>query len=346
MLIDRFRPRFAQDVNSIHLVSLSCNTVPPVKYGGIELIVTNLAKGFISRNFRVRVYSPGELGVAGCEHSQTLPLPTKGIQQGSVANTPEHLLKIESELREHCRTGDVIIFNHSDHFRFLKKRLGRLFFAKVRCFEIAHWLDAGLYSDIIYPSEALKKFLGKEGFVIPHGEELDFSQAATVRGSHLFYAGRITEDKGVDLAVAACEKIGCRLRIAAPISKTDFFDRIVDHPNVDYLGELAYPELVKEYEAAKAFIYMTQYEEPFGLAVVEAMAAGCPVITSGRGGTGETVLQGETGFFCDSVPAVVAAYDQIEGLRFSDIVRRAQSYTVDNMVDSYASLIVDGRVVR
>jgi len=306
--------------------------------------VANLAKGLVSRQFRVRIYSPGELGVEGCEHSQTLPKPTKGLQQSLIANTPDHLLKIESELRNNCKLGDVIIFNHADHFRYLKKRLGRMFFAKVRCFEIAHWLDAGLYKDIVYPSATLKKCLQKDGFVIPHGEELDFAKHASVRGSHLFYAGRITEDKGVDLAVAASKEIGCRLRIAAPHSNTDFFDSIVREPNVDYLGELAYQELVKEYEEAKAFIYMTQYDEPFGLAVVEAMAAGCPVITTGRGGTGETVLCGETGFFCGTVSDVIEAYSLVETLNFSDIVSRAKKYTVDNMVDGYAALITRGNL--
>lgn len=344
MLIDKIKPRFCEKVNSVHLVSLSCNTVPPKKYGGIELIIANLARGFASSKLKVRVYAPGNLGIEGCDHSQTLKAPTSGIQQSLVANSQEHLLKVESELREHCKSGDVIIFNHAEHFRFLKKRLGRFFFAKVRCFEIAHWLDAGLYRNIIYPSFSLKRFLKKDGFVIAHGEQLLFSQRQNKRGSHLFYAGRITEDKGVDLAVAACEEIGCRLRIAAPKSNTEFFDRIVGHNNVDYLGELTYPELFREYQQAKAFVYMTQYEEPFGLAVVESMAAGCPVITSGRGGTGETVVHGKTGFFCSSVSAVVEAYTQVETLCFSDIVERSHKYTVDKMVDSYISLVKQGKL--
>jgi len=343
MLLDRLKPRFSEAVNSIHLIGLSCNTVPPEKYGGIELIIANLARGFVSNKLKVRVYSPGSLGIEGCDHSQTLQEPTKGIQQSLVANSHEHLLRIASELRKNCRPGDVIIFNHAEHFRFLKKRLGRLFFAKVRSFEIAHWLDAGLYRDVIYPSVALKKFLKKDGHVIAHGEDLLLSNEQTKRGSHLLYAGRITEDKGVHLAAAACEEIGCRLRIAAPQSNTEFFDSILEHPNVDYLGELTYPALFKEYQEAKAFIYLTQYEEPFGLAVVESMAAGCPVITSGRGGTGETVVHGQTGFFCSSISAVVEAYTEVETLSFSNIVGQARKYSVDRMVESYISLIKHGR---
>lgn len=344
MLIDRLKPRFSVRSNTVHLISLSCNTVPPEKYGGIELIIANLAKGLVSKRLKTRVYSPGALDIDGCDHSQTLLEPTKGIQQGVGPNSQEHLLRVESELRSHCRSGDVVIFNHAEHFRFLKKRLGALFFARVRCYEIAHWLDAGLYRNIIYPSEALQKFLRKDGFVIPHGEDLKYSEDESARGDHLFYAGRLTEDKGLELSVAACEQIGCRLRVAGPEANTAFFGRIVSHPNVDFLGELTYAQLVEEYQQAKAFIYMTQYEEPFGLAVVEAMAAGCPVITTGRGGTGETVLDGKTGFFCSTAYEIREAYGQIENLRFSDVVSRAKRYSVDNMVDRYFSLITRGKL--
>jgi glycosyltransferase involved in cell wall biosynthesis len=343
MFLNWLMPRFYPESNTIHLISLSCNTVPPKKYGGIELIVGNLAKGFAQRGLNVRVYSPGKLEIEGCEHSQTLEKPTSGVQQGAEANSVEHLRNIEAELRRHCVRGDMIIFNHSDHYRFLKKRLGRLFFYKVRTHEIAHWVDAGLYRNIIYPSESLRKFVKKKGTVIPHGVELVFSEEETERGEHLFYAGRITEDKGLEIALRACEAVGCRLRLAGPEAGTDFSSKIINHQSVDYLGELTYEQLFKEYQSARAFIYMTQYEEPFGLAVVEAMAAGCPVITTGRGGTGETVVDGKTGYFCQDCSEVVSAYNKVDSLGFSNIVSRSKRYTVGSMVSRYIKFIDTGK---
>lgn len=339
MPFNRLWPRFKGERNTVHLVSVSCNTVPPEKYGGIELIVANLAHGFVKCGLTVRVYSPGKLTISGCEHSQTLIEPTTGFQQGAVANTAEHLSRVKAELLEHCRLGDVIIFNHADHYRYLKKRLGRVFFAKVRAFEIAHWMDVGLQKNIIYPSNGLKSLLKKPGVVIPHGEDLLFAQEEQSKHRNLFYAGRITIDKGLDQAVAACEKLGCKLRIAGPPADTPFFDKIVNDKNVEFLGELCYADLFREYQSARAFIYMTQYEEPFGLAVIEAMAAGCPVITSGKGGTGETVVHMKTGIICRTVEDILDAYHRVDELAFSDIVDRARTYTVEAMVSKYNDLL-------
>lgn len=344
MISNLFRPNFDIEKNSIHLIGLSCNTIPPVKYGGIELVIANLATGFTKNGFNVRVYSPGVMDIAQCEHSQTLREPTTGIQSGSAANTKEHLLRIEEDMRKYCVPGDVIIFNHSDHFRFLKKRLGRIFYSRVNTFEIAHWVDAGLYKNIIYPSHALMKLLKKKGYVIPHGEQLIYNESdSCTRGMHLLYAGRITEDKGIELALEASELIGCKLRIAAPHANTKFFSDTINHSNVEYLGELNYRELFLEYQSARAFIYMTQYVEPFGLAVIEAMAAGCPVITTGNGGTGETVINGETGYFCKNVEEIESAYRNVHTLNSNNIVAHSRKYSVESMISQYEKVILGSK---
>ena len=345
MLFRKLKPNYETDKNTIHLIGLSCNSIPPKKYGGIELIISNLAKGFTKNGQRVRVYSPGTMTIEGCEHSRTLPEPTQSIQVSSIANTKEHLSKIESEMRLNCKPGDVVIFNHSDHYRYLKKKLGRIFFSRLNTYEIAHWMDAGLYRNIIYPSKALQVLLKKDGHVIPHGEDLIFSEENNAsRSQDLFYAGRITKDKGVDIALEACNTLGCKLRIAAPFAYTNFFNDVVNHKNVMYLGELTYQELFLEYQKAKAFIYMTQYEEPFGLAIIEAMAAGCPVITTGKGGSGETVIENQTGFFCNNIDDIVNAYENTENLKHSDIVSQSKKYTVEAMVSKYDQLIRKGKV--
>lgn len=338
------RKKFDLGTNAIHMVSLSCNPVPPVRYGGIELVVAHLCEGLVSKGARVVCYSPGELNISGVEHCQTMTVAATHIKEGGVPNTREHLRAIQQHLQQNLRAGDVIIFNHADHYRFLKKRLGIFRWLKVHACEIAHWTDAGMQKHVIYPSAHLMREIGKPGVVIPHGEKLLFNENPDQpREDFLFFAGRITRDKGVDIALAAARQLNVKLVLAGPLNEKAFAEPIISDPAVNYLGELTYADLFTYYTKAKALVYMTQYTEPFGLSVIEAMAAGCPVITTGKGGTGETVLPGKTGYFCQTAEDIAQAYGQLDKICAADCIERARDYSIEKMTDAYLSYIMSLR---
>lgn len=332
-----FNKKFDASTNRIHIISLSCNPVPPVRYGGIELVIAHLCEGLAELGAKVICYSPGDFAIKGVSHIQTLAIPSANVKAGGRPNTQEHLSAICSHLRKNLITGDVVLFNHSDHYRYLKKRLGIVNWLKANFFEVAHWVDVGMKKNIIYPSQHLANQLGRPGKVIPHGEKLLFSKSAGAqkRDENLFFAGRITKDKGVDIALDACKKLGIKLVLAGPLNNPEFSAPIVADEAVDYLGELTYEELFEVYCRCQALVYMTQYTEPFGLSVIEAMAAGAPIITTGKGGTGETVVEGKTGFFANTADDIVAAYKRLNTLSEHDCITRARDYTLETMAKRY-----------
>jgi glycosyltransferase involved in cell wall biosynthesis len=334
-----FTKKFNITKNWIHIISLSCNPVPPEKYGGIELVIAHLCEGLAHRNAKVKCYSPGELDIEGVDHVQTLPTPSLHIREGGKPNTIEHLEAVKFALEENLSLGDIVVFNHADHYRYLKKKLNFLILIKARFYEVAHWIDAGLQKNIIYPSLHLKQDIGKPGFVIPHGEKLLFNnQPQKQREDYLFFAGRITKDKGVDIALEACKKLNIPLVLAGPLNDKTFAETILNDRSVKYLGELTYAELFEHYCTCKALVYMTQYTEPFGLSVIEAMAAGAPVITTGLGGTGETIEIGKTGFIAKTADDIVKAYAHLADLNPERSIMRAKNYTLDVMADNYLAL--------
>ena len=336
-IVHMFKPKFNPEGNYIHVISLSCNPVPPVRYGGIELVIAHLCEGLEKLGVKIICYSPGNFTIPGVGHVQTLVTPSTHVKEGGKPNTQEHLSFICSHLQEKLQPGDIVLFNHSDHYRYLKKRLGIFNWLKAHFFEVAHWVDVGMKKNIIYPSQHLANQLARPGVVIPHGEKLLFNNTpgANERNANLFFAGRITKDKGVDIALAACKKLGIKLLLAGPLNNPAFSTPILADDSVIYLGELTYEELLEIYCHCKALVYMTQYTEPFGLSVIEAMAAGAPVITTGRGGTGETVIEGKTGFFADTAEDIVTAYNKLDTLTEQDCIARARDYTLTTMATRY-----------
>jgi glycosyltransferase involved in cell wall biosynthesis len=338
VMIELFRPKYDIRRNRIHVVSLSCNPVPPARYGGIELVVAHLCEGLADLGAGVVCYSPGEFSLQSVEHFRTLAVPSTPWKDGGVPNTPAHLRMVQRRLDGYAERGDVVILNHPDHYGFLARNLSFRTRVKVHMHEVAHWTGAGMKSSVIYPSEALRKAVGKPGVVIPHGQKLKFGDPSLPKEDFLFFAGRISREKGVDIALAACKKLGIRLVLAGPLDDKTLAAEILEQPTVEYLGELTYEELVPYYARARGMVYMTQLLEAFGLSVIEAMAASCPVLTTGRGGTGETVVDGKTGFFCESVDDIVRAYSRLPLLKPSECVSRAREYSVQRMAASYLEL--------
>ncbi|MEJ2076353.1 MAG: glycosyltransferase [Reinekea sp.] len=214
---------------------------------------------------KINLYSPGELSISGVVHSKTLNQATPTIISGGNPNTEEHLKAVQEHLLQNTQWGDIILFNHADQFRFLKKR----------------------------------------------------------------------KDKGLSIALEAVKKIGCKLVLAGPEHQTSFCNELINDSSVIYLGELSYQELFAEYQKSKAQIYLTQYVEPFGLSVIEAMAAGSPVITTGLGGTGDTVIHGKTGFHAKTVDEVVSAYHALNQISSQDCINQARNYSPENMAKAY-----------
>jgi len=329
-------PRFSRDANCIHLVSLGCNEVPPSRYGGIELVVANLAVGLRDLGLRIRVYSPGTLHVSGIEHSQTLLQPSTKVDGRANANDPAHLNAVRKELEQRVKPGDVVILNHPDHYSHLHSGIQWRWRAHV--LEIAHWTFVSLPDHIVYPSHALQAEISKPGWVIPHGIDLQFKSADVERDSFLFFAGRLTRDKGLDIASEAAQLAGVELVLAGPRPDQSFAAELLSRSHVKYVGELSYAELLEYYERAAAVVYMTQYTEPFGLTAIEAMAMGCPVIATGLGGTGETIVDGLTGYYCQTADEIAAIIPRLSSLAEEAIVAHARRYTRERMASDYLAL--------
>ncbi len=135
--------------------------------------------------------------------------------------------------------------------------------------------------------------------VLPNGIEVGRVPFGASGSGQLLFAGRMSPEKGVEDAVAIARAARRRLRVAGGIYDPDYFAKLrpaLESEGVEYLGPLAPDALYREMAAADALLFPVRWDEPFGLVMLEAMAAGTPVVAYARGAVPEIVQDGVTGF--------------------------------------------------
>ncbi len=165
------------------------------------------------------------------------------------------------------------------------------------------------------------------------------------RGKYLAFLGRISPEKGPDLAIEIAKCVGMPIRIAAKVDPADqeyFNSRIkplLDHPLVEFLGEIMEKEKSDFLGSALALVCPYDWPEPFGLAFIEALACGTPVLAYRRGSVPEILAHEQTGFICETVEEMADAVTHI-----SKVDRRRcrevfeDRFTVGRMTQAYLSL--------
>lgn len=162
---------------------------------------------------------------------------------------------------------------------------------------------------------------------------------------YLMFSGRINPVKGVKEAIAVARESKHKLLIVGPPDHghKDYFEQYIK-PELDeqilYLGRMDQAQLKTYYQKAKALLTPVQWEEPFGLTTIEAMASGTPVISLRRGAAPEIIVDKKTGFICDSISEMVQAVDRIGTINRNDCRKRVEElFSYEVMVDRYEEVL-------
>lgn len=158
---------------------------------------------------------------------------------------------------------------------------------------------------------------------------------------YLLIAGRIVPEKGFKEAIQVAKKTNSRLLIIGPVypETQDYFDQYIK-PQLDdqilYLGYVESDQMWRYYQKAKAFLTPVQWEEPFGLTTIEAGACGTPTVSLRRGAAPELIVDGKTGYLCDSIAEMAAAVEKIDKIHRSDCRDHIkENFSIEKMVDAY-----------
>jgi glycosyltransferase involved in cell wall biosynthesis len=161
-------------------------------------------------------------------------------------------------------------------------------------------------------------------------------------GDYLLFLGRMSPDKGAHRAVRLAEIAGMPLKLAgknAEPGEQEYFDEFV-RPHlgdgIEFLGEVDNGEKVELLRKARATVFPIDWEEPFGLVMIESMACGTPVIASRRGSVPEVIEDGLNGIIVDDWDAIDDALERAEQLD-ARVMRRSveERFSPERMVADY-----------
>ena len=339
--------------------------VPPHTYGGTERVIARLCDGLTRRGHDLTLFAAGSSRTSG-ELVEMIPSPLRvWMTKDEMTQLAPHLhLRMLTEVFDRASDFDII-HSHVDIWTLpfttrtdvptILTMHGRLDLDHVRQ-TLALYPEVPLVSisnDQRRPLEGIE--LNWAG-TVHNGLDLAAYRSARYEGSrHLAFVGRIAPEKGPTLAAEVAKRTNRSLRIAAKVDPLDlsYFESEVEPllaaNDVEFVGEIDESRKPEFYASAAATLFPSDWPEPFGLVMIESMAAGTPVIALRRGSVPEVVVDGVTGFVCDDVDAMVEAVGRLDEIDRDACRRHASTFDTDAMCAGYERIyhsIVDEHMLR
>jgi glycosyltransferase involved in cell wall biosynthesis len=322
--------------------------VPPTGYGGIEWVVSLLADGLADAGHDVTLFASGD--------SRTRAKLDAVFPEPPDAPIGMSYIELRHALRcfEQAAEFDVI----NDHSCQVGMALGGLVETPV-----VHTVHGPLDEHPLANYRGIAQLAPKVGLIsismnqrkpapelpwvgnVPNALDLDAYPYHSKRGEYLLYLGRLSPDKGAHRAIEIAREADIPIKLAGKKrehAEQAYFDEQVRPllgDGAEYLGETSHARKVDLLQNARATLFPIDWEEPFGLVMIESMACGTPVIATRRGAVPEVVDDGRSGIIVDDYRDMVAAIARADELDPVECRRAAEEhYSIERMVGDYVAV--------
>jgi glycosyltransferase involved in cell wall biosynthesis len=322
-------------------------SVPPTGYGGIEWIVHLLADGLVKAEIDVTLFASGDSRTSARLESMFDEAPSEWI--GHTFWELRHaVLCLEQAVEGRF---DIV----HDHSGLLALALGAL--APV---PFVHTVHGPLDDDVADLYESICRIAPRAHLIsltyaqrrpkpdlpwlanCPNALDLDLYPFHLGHDDYLLFLGRMSADKGAHRAIEVARAAGVPLRIAGKCREPferEYFDTYVRPElgnGIEYLGEVGHADKVHLLQRARATIFPIDWEEPFGLVMIESLACGTPVVATRRGSVPEVLDDGVTGVVVDDYRTMAEALPRVDELD-PHVLRRTvgERFAPERMVRDY-----------
>jgi len=322
-------------------------SLPPKLYGGTERIVHYLTEELVKQGHEVTLFASGD----SITNAKLIAPVNEGLRLKKDCIDPlaYHIIEMQ-EVIKRAKKFDVLHF-HTDYLHFPFSNLG------VPSITTLHGrLDIPELQDIYrtFPYQKLISISNNQRLPLPqakfiktvyHGLPENLHSLGNGRGDYLAFLGRISPEKGIERAIRISLATNTKLKVAAKIDKADlaYYENnvkyLLNHPLIEYIGEINEQEKTEFLGNAKALIFPINWPEPFGLVMIEAMACGTPVIAFNNGSVPEVIEDGVTGFIVNTMTQAIHAVNQLKYLSRVEVRKTFEKrFTAKRMVEDYVNV--------
>jgi glycosyltransferase involved in cell wall biosynthesis len=321
--------------------------VPPLGYGGIEWVVSLLADGLADAGHDVTLYASGDSRTHAKLHAVYERAPSEWI--GRSYFELKHILPC----LDHADDFDVI----NDHTGMLGLALGGL--VETPFVHTVHGpldgepgrmyrdiLDVRRHAHLISLSLNQRRPQPDLPWIAncPNALDLSVYPCKPHTGDYLLFLGRMSWEKGCHRAIAVARETGLPLKIAGKKQEAleeEYFEEFVaphlGH-GIEYLGEVNHGQKVELLQDARVTLFPIEWEEPFGLVLIESMACGTPVIATRWGAVPEVVEDGRSGIIVDHYGQIARALEAADALDPLECRRYVEErFVPERMVADYVN---------